>query len=392
MKQVKVAVIGVGNMGSAHAKMLAAGEIPGAVLAAVCDIRPARLDWARGALGENIKTFDDAQKLMESGCADAVIVATPHYLHPVLGIEALRHGLHLLVEKPEGVYTKQVKELNVAAERAAKEKGLVFGVMFNQRTNPLYRKARDLVRSGELGELRRTNWIITDWFRTQSYYDSGGWRATWAGEGGGVLMNQSPHQLDLWQWICGMPARVRGFCKNGAFHRIEVEDDVTAYVEYPNGATGVFVTSTGDTPGTNRFEITGENGKLLIENDALTFWRNRIPSGRFIREAEGGFEKPEVWKCEIPTAGENPQHAGILKSWTAAILTGAPLLAPGEEGIRGVTLCNAIYLSSWTDQWVTLPLDDALYYRLLQEKIASSTFRKETSDKTFDLAGTYSGS
>jgi len=387
LENVKIGIIGIGNMGSSHSIYLNNGEVPGAVLTAVCDQNPERLKWAKEKLGENIQLFDNTESFFEFGDIDAVIVATPHYDHPPLAIKALQKGLHVLVEKPVGVFTKNVRELN----EVAKKSGKVFGIMFNQRTNPLYQKLRDLVLSGELGEIKRTNWIITDWYRSQSYYDSGGWRATWAGEGGGVLANQDPHQLDLWQWTSGlMPKRVRAFCGFGKFHDIEVEDDVTAYVEYENGATGVFVTSTGDAPGTNRYEISGDRGKLVVEDGKLTFWRLRQSEREFNREYKGGFGEPECWKIDIPIKGEATQHKGITTNWVKTILHGTELLGPGEEGIKGLEISNAIHLSAWTDDWVELPINEDLFYSKLQEKIKTSTFKKNiVGDRTLNIQGTH---
>lgn len=387
LENVKIGIIGIGNMGSSHSLYLNNGEVPGAVLTAVCDQNPERLKWAKETLGENIQIFDNTEAFFEFGDIDAVIVATPHYDHPPLAIKALQKGLHVLVEKPVGVFTKNVRELN----EVAKKSGKVFGIMFNQRTNPLYQKLRDLVQNGELGEIKRTNWIITDWYRSQSYYDSGGWRATWAGEGGGVLANQDPHQLDLWQWTSGlMPKRVRAFCGFGKFHNIEVEDDVTAYVEYENGATGVFVTSTGDAPGTNRYEISGDRGKLVVEDGKLTFWRLRQSEREFNREYKGGFGEPECWKIDIPIKGEATQHKGITTNWVNAILHGTELLGPGEEGIKGLEISNSIHLSAWTDDWVDLPINEDLFYSKLQEKIKTSTFKKNiVADRTLNIQGTH---
>ncbi len=386
MDKVRVGVVGIGNMGSAHAVYLFENQIENGELAAVCDINPKRLEWAKNRFGDRVKLFEDAEAMFSSGTVDGVIIATPHYHHPSLAIAAFEKGLHVLCEKPAGVYTKQVREMNEAAKKSNK----VFSMMYNQRTNPLYQKMRDLVQSGELGEIKRTNWIITDWYRSQSYYDSGGWRATWAGEGGGVLLNQCPHNLDLWQWICGMPVRVRAFLSYGKYHDIEVEDDVTAYVEYSNGATGVFITSTGEAPGTNRFEIMGDRGKLVAENGKLTFWRLRVSERQFNKEYTGGFGEPECWKCEIPIVGRETAHQGITSNWINAILKGTPLLAPGQEGIKGLTISNAMHLSSWTDDWVDIPFDEDLFYEKLQEKIKSSTFKKKaTSDRVLDVEGTY---
>jgi predicted dehydrogenase len=386
MAQVRIGIIGIGTMGSSHAQLLRLGKIKGAQLTAVCDINPERLQWAEEQVGEAVLRFNSVETMLQARVVDAVIIATSHYEHSGLAIQCLRHNLHVLVEKPAGVHTKQVREMNEAA--AASDR--VFGIMYNQRTNPLYRKLRDLVRQGELGVLKRTNWIITTWYRSQSYYDSGGWRATWSGEGGGVLLNQDPHQLDLWQWTCGMPQRVRAFMAFGKYHHIEVEDDVTAYVEYANGATGVFVTSTGEAPGTNRFEVTGDRGKIVIEDDKMTFWRLVVPERQFNREYQGGFGQPECWKCEIPIQDTATQHQGILENWVRAIQTGAPLLAPGCEGINGLMLSNAMHLSAWTDKWVELPIDEELFYTKLQEKIAASTFKKTvTGSKTLAVEGTH---
>ena len=385
MKNVRIGIIGIGNMGSAHAKQIFDGKIPNAELTAVCDINPDRLSWAEDTFGDSVERFDTPEAFFEAKACDAVFIATPHYDHPGLAIDSLGNDYHTLIEKPAGVYTKAVREMNEVAEASDK----VFGIMYNQRTSPLYQKVNDLIDSGELGEMKRTVWIITDWYRPQSYYDAGDWRATWSGEGGGVLLNQDPHQLDLWQWICGMPVRVRSFMSFGKYRNIEVEDDVTAYVEYENGATGLFVTSIGEAPGTNRLEISGDKGKIVVEDGKLTFWRLRTPESQFNEEFKGGFGSPESWKIDIPTPGENSQHNGILKDWVNAIVNGTELLASGVEGINGLTISNAMHLSAWTDDWVELPLDEDLFYEKLKERIDNSTFVKESKNITLDVDGTF---
>lgn len=374
MSVVRLGIIGLGNMGRGHIGYIKRGEVSGVKLTAVSDSAPSGLEWAKEHAGEDVTLFSDPYEMMDSGLVDGVLIATPHYSHPELAIACFERNLHVLCEKPAGVYTKQVREMNDAAART----DAVFSMMYNQRTNPLYQKLKDLVDSGELGEIRRTNWIITNWYRSQSYYDSGTWRATWAGEGGGVLLNQDPHQLDLWQWTINMmPKRVRAFCYFGKHRNIEVEDDVTAFVEYENGATGVFVTTTGEAPGTNRLEISGDRGKVVIEDNKLTFWRLRVSEREFNATYKGGFGQPECWKCEIPIQGVNPDHKGITQNWVNAILHGEKLIAPGEEGIKGLMLSNAMLLSTWTDNWVELPIDEELYYEHLQERIKQSTYRKE---------------
>lgn len=318
MSKLRIGVIGMGNMGSDHAKKLNKGIVPEAELTAVSEMDGNRLEDAKTYLQGDIGYFATPDELMDSGLCDAVIIATPHYDHPRLAIMAFTKGLHVLCEKPAGVYTKQVREMN----EKARESGRIFGMMFNQRTNPMYRKMHELVHSGELGAIKRVNWIITDWYRSQAYYDSGSWRATWAGEGGGVLINQCPHNIDLLQWICGMPAQVRAFCHEGKWHNIEVEDDVTAYMEFPNGATGVFVTTTADLPGTNRLEITLEMGKLVCENNTLTLHKLGQNEREYCFTTKDGFAKPP-WKCpssrrKVTTASIPASSLRLPRpSWTA---------------------------------------------------------------------------
>ncbi|MGM7702764.1 Gfo/Idh/MocA family protein [Pseudalkalibacillus sp. Hm43] len=386
MQNVRVGIIGIGNMGTEHSTMLLNHQVKGAQLTAVCDVREDRRNWALEHLGNDVSVYQTPDELIASDRVDGVIIATPHYQHSDIAINAFEKGLHVLCEKPAGVYTKQVRQMNEAASDAGK----VFSIMYNQRTNPVFQKVRDLVLTGELGEIRRTVWII-DWYRSQSYYDSGSWRATWAGEGGGVLINQCPHQLDLWQWVTGMmPTRVRSFCNFGKYRNVEVEDDVTAYVEYENGATGLFVTSTGMAPETNRFEIYGDRGKLVVEDNRITFWRNRVPESQFNQEWKGGFGLPENWKCEIPVHGVESGHGGIITNWIETILFGRPLISPGDEGIKGLSISNAMHLSTWTDSWVDLPIDEELYYEKLKDRIAHSSYdENQAEDKTLDVKGTY---
>ncbi len=384
MKKVKLGIIGVGNIGTTHVKNILQGRCPEIEVAAVADRRQARRDWARGALPEGTAVLEEGEQLLESGFCEAVLLAVPHYQHPVLAQQAFAKGLHVMCEKPAGVYTKAVEEMNKAAEKS----GLTFGMMFNQRTNCLYRKMREMVQGGALGEMKRVNWIITDWYRTQIYYDSGDWRATWAGEGGGVLLNQCPHQLDLLQWICGLPAKVQAFCHEGKWHDIEVEDDVTAYLEFANGATGVFVTTTGDAPGTNRFEVTGTKGKLVCENDTLTFWQLEQDEREFCRTAQDGFQKPPCKVSTVETDGENPQHSGVLNAFAANILRGGALVADGKEGIRGLTLSNAMHLSSWLAKPVSIPFDQELFLAELDKRRQGSRL-KVSRDITFSTEGSY---
>ena len=375
MDKVRLGIIGVGNMGSSHIKNALKGLMPEIEITAVADIKPDRLEWAKEQLPE-VKTFDSASALMDSGEVDAILIATPHYDHPVLAIEGLEKGLHVMSEKPAGVFTKKVREMNAVADKSDK----IFGIMFNQRTNCLYRKAHELVHSGKYGEMKRVTWIITDWYRTQAYYNSGGWRATWSGEGGGVLLNQCPHQLDLWQWICGMPEKITAVCHEGKWHNIEVEDDVMIYAEYANGATGTFITTTGDYPGTNRLEITLDRAKLICENGVLTVFELDQATSDYTANAEDGFGSIQYKTYEAELDGNNVQHPEVMNKFAGAILRGEPLTASGQEGINGLMISNAAFLSSWLGKTVSLPIDEDLFYNMLQEKINNSTFVKEVKE------------
>lgn len=384
MDKVRLGIIGIGNMGSGHLKNILEGKVPEMEVTAVADRQEGRRAWAKEHLPQSVVVFEEGKDLIAAGVCDGVLIAVPHYQHPELTIDAMNHGLHVMCEKPAGVYTKQVREMNEAAKKCDR----VFGMMFNQRTNCIYRKMHDLVTGGELGAIKRVNWIVTDWYRTQSYYDSGSWRATWDGEGGGVLLNQCPHNMDLIQWICGMPSKVQAFCHNGKWHDIEVEDDVTAYLEYPNGATGVFVTTTADAPGTNRFEITLEMGKLVCENGKLMLHKLAENERTFCKTAKGGFDTPECTVTEVETDGENEQHVGVLKAFASRILHGTPLIAEGVEGINGLTLSNAMHLSSWLKKEVEIPFDEDLFLEELNKRRSESR-KKEGTGVVFNTEGSY---
>ncbi len=376
MEKLRYGIVGIGNMGTNHVKMYKDGKIKEMELTAVCDVKEERLDFAKNEV-PGVKTFSDFDDLIKSGLIDAVIIATPHYFHPPMAKKALENGIHVLSEKPAGVYTKDVRELIEYAETQDK----TYAIMFNQRTNCVYRKVKELVSSGKYGDIRRSNWIITDWYRSQEYYNSGGWRATWNGEGGGVLMNQAPHNLDLWQWICGMPEKIRAFCKTGLWHDIEVEDDVTIFAEYPNGATGTFITSTGDFPGDNRFEITLDKAKIVCTADDIELYELENKLSDYTYDlTHDGFEKPKFKKVQVETDGENEQHAGVTNAFAAHILHGDPLTAEGKEGIKGLTIANAAYLSSWLNKTVELPLDEDLYLEELNKRRAASKVKTNVSE------------
>ncbi len=390
---IRLGVIGIGNMGSVHAANVAQGKCPDFVLTAMADINAERLAWAKENISGEAALFDDAIQMLDSGLIDACIVSIPHYDHARYAIECMKRGIHVMVEKPAGVYTKQVREMN---EEAASRPEVVFAMMFNQRTNHVYRKMHELVHSGKYGQLRRANWIITNWYRPQAYYDSGAWRATWSGEGGGVLLNQCPHQLDMLQWICGMPEKVHAHLHMGLWHDIEVEDDVTAYLEYPNGATGVFVTTTGDAHGTNRFEVQLESAKIVAETQTdgettLYVEEFDMPEPEWSRTNKVPFGTMPSHAVEIETDGENSQHIGVINAWGGNILRGTPLVARGEEGINGLMLSNAMHLSAFLGKTIEMPVDEDVYFEELMKRVKTSRRKPETKSVFVDTSNTYGG-
>ena len=378
-KIISVGVVGIGNMGSAHVSAVGGGRIQGLRLAAVCDIDEARLKLCMEK-NPGVKGYADWHELVQDPELDAIIIAVPHPLHATIGMEALRAGKHVLTEKPVDISVTKAKQIN----EVAKTSGKLFAIMFNQRTNPLFARAREIVKSGQLGQLQRSVWIITNWYRTQQYYNSGTWRATWSGEGGGVLLNQAPHNLDLWQWICGMPKEITAFCDIAKYHDIEVEDDVTIFARYENGATGVFITTTGEYPGTNRLEISGTRGKIVIEEGKLKWWKLDKDSQEVARDTSASYSFDMVVE-EIPQDTPETAHAGILQNFSDAMRFGAELLSPGTDGICELSISNAAYLSSAKGNVpVALPLDGAEFDALLEKLIEKSAIKDGIAEKMYN--------
>ena len=375
--KVRLGIVGIGNMGSEHCRLILDGKCPEITLTAVADPRPERRAWAEKTL-PGVQVFGDGLELIGSGSCEAVLIATPHYQHEPLTVAALEAGLHVLCEKPAAVQADRAERMICAAEKARK----TLAFMFNQRTNCVYRAMRELLQSGELGAVKRMNWIITDWYRTQRYYDSGSWRATWAGEGGGVLLNQCPHQLDLLIWLCGMPCAVTARCLEGKWHHIEVEDDVSALLEFPNGATGVFVASTGDLPGTNRLEIDCERGKMVCEDGQVRVWRLDGNERKICFTSDDPWYREKTEAAVLETDGENPQHCGVINAFAAHLLRGEALIAEAEDGLRALQLSNAIHFSGWTGKRVEIPVPTEAFDRELERRTAGSRL-KPIQDVTY---------
>ncbi|MBU8915746.1 Gfo/Idh/MocA family oxidoreductase [Neobacillus sp. 114] len=377
MVQVKVGIIGLGAQGNAYAEFISAGKVKNMVLGALCATSATKKEMAAEKF-PGVPFYQDYTELLESGNVDAVIICTPHYLHPEMGIEAIKRDVHVLIEKPAGIYTKQVKELN---EIAAAKPEIKVGILFNQRTNPLYQKVKEIIDNGEIGGIRRANWMITTSWRPQGYYEQNEWRATWGGEGGGILVNQAPHQLDLFQWICGMPKKVYSNVKFGYQRNIAVEDDVTAVFDYGNGATGVFIACTHDVMGTDRFEILGDKGKIVVDDSKKVtikrLYKSESEMSASLTQEEvanifkhgylGDIYKEEVLEFNSVWGG---QHTAAMENFASSILEDTPLLAPCNDGINQVELANAMHLSTWLGKEVELPVDEELFLAELNKRIS----------------------
>lgn len=371
MKTVKLGLVGFGNMGSLHAKNVTGGRVPGMELIAVADIDKEKRNEIKRLYPE-VEVYETADDMYDKADIDLVLIAVPHYAHTTLAIKAFSHGFNVITEKPAGVFVKQVMEMNAAAEKSGK----IFGIMYNQRTNPCFQKIKHMIDSGEIGGIKRISWVITDWYRPQAYHDSAAWRSKWATEGGGTLINQNPHQLDLWQWLFGMPDRLISFISYGRYHNIEVDDDLTTYMEYDNGVTGTYIASTGEWPGTNRLEIACDMGRIVLENWQLKFKKSEVSERVFEKTNKDPDAVPGLWESEALLKDNwGEQHVGILKDFVK-VFNGEKeqLLAPGYEGIKGLTISNAMHYSSWTHEMVDLnnfPHDD--FYARLKEKILNSS-------------------
>lgn len=377
MIHIRVGVIGIGNIGTMHATNIYQNKIQGMKLTAVCDVRESQVEFCQNTFSD-VTCYTDYHELIHSGEVDAVVISVPHRLHAKIAIEALQAGLHVMLEKPIDVTVKEAKKLIEVSELVDKK----FAIMLNQRTNKLFQKAYEIVQGGHLGELKRSVWIITNWYRTQYYYDSGDWRATWSGEGGGVLINQAPHNLDLWQWICGMPDSVRAFCNVAKYHNVEVEDEATIYAKYKNGATGVFITTTGEYPGTNRLEISGDKGKLVLEQGMLKWWKLPESERDFCYSLEVNFPKIPVEYEEFTIQEKESGHVGILQNFANSILFDEPLISPGKDGICELAISNAAYMSEWKgNAEITLPFDEDAFEDMLDERCASSKLVKNNRTK-----------
>lgn len=369
MDKIRLGFVGVGSMGKNHVR--SAKAVPNIELTAVCDIKQ---EVANAVAAEHsVPAFYDHESLFKSGLIDAVMIVTPHYAHTPIAIDAFAAGLHVMSDKPVAVHKADALRM---LEAHRKSNGKKFGVMFQLRTSPANRKFKALLDSGELGKITRINWIITTWLRTQHYYDSGDWRASWRGEGGGALLNQCPHQLDLLQWFFGMPEKVQAFCHFGKYHDIEVEDEVTAYMEYPGGATGVFITSTGEYPGTNRLEVTCDRGKLVLENGKLSFQRTEAEVNKLIYSSPESFPQFDTWNVNIPVPNDNISATEVFQAFADAIINDGEPLVTGLEAMNELEIGNAMLLSSQLKQPVNLPMDAGLFEKELMKLVAISRYKK----------------
>ncbi|KPK80563.1 MAG: hypothetical protein AMJ81_11855 [Phycisphaerae bacterium SM23_33] len=361
MKRVRFGIIGCGVIGSSHARQIVQAKAGDFRLAAVADIRPEMAE--RLGKEHGVPWFKDGYALMDSGLVDAVIIGTPHYHHPPLTIAAARRGLHVLCEKPVAVSVGPAR----AAVAECKKRRVAMGVMFQQRNRPEMRKMKDMVQAGAVGEIFRVQMICSSWYRTQFYYDSGAWRGTWLGEGGGVLINQAPHSLDLFQWIGGMPRRVVATVDT-RHHKIEVENTANAVLDYGKGKTGYIYATTAEAPGLEQMMVCGDKGTLVAEGGKLRLAKLNVLSIRkHLLGAKAGMRPPECTWRDVPLPNIRGSHINIIRAFVGHVLHGRPLAATGQEGINELELSNAIYIAGYKNKPVELPVNAAEMERLLTE-------------------------
>lgn len=357
-------------MGIAHATLVQ--HLPETELVAVCSASVERTQEVATQLG--VRGFTDYRELLRSGEVEAVIIATPHPLHSQIASEAFTHGVHVLCEKPLAVSLSEGRRM----VQLAAQHGCLLGVMLQMRTERVHRLARKAVEDGLLGNIIRTNLIAT-WYRTQGYYQSASWRGTWAGEGGGVLLNQAPHQFDLLCWLAGMPVEVTAWAST-RYHNIEVEDEAFACLTYASGAHGYLYVSVNEAPTLRRLEIVGEEGKILLEGEQCYLYRVEPPIPQHLHNGDM-WELPTVEPVDMEIEEMPSGHAQVIRNF-ARVLRGEEnrLIAPGEEALWSLELANAVLLSAKRHRPVQLPLDENEYDTLLAELQATSKPKEKTKE------------
>ena len=377
---VRLGIVGLGNIAAQHLAYIREGEVPGCEVTALCSRQASPLSSESG-----LPHFNDYRQLIDSGLCNAVLVATPTFTHFEVGKAVLDAGLHLMMEKPIGLSVQEGEQL---LARQTQEQ--VFALMLNQRADPLFTLIRDILQEGRIGPITRTQWTMTNWFRPEVYFQVSDWRATWRGEGGGLLVNQCIHNLDIFQWLCGMPEQVSAWCEFGKYHDIEVEDEATAYLRYAGGATGMFVGSTGEAPGVNRLDIIGDRGSLHFDGERLKQVLNSPATSDYNRDTRDMFGMPDTEVSDITPERSVNQHAHIMRNFVAAIQSGEELVAPAAQGLDSLALANSMLLSTWLGAPVNLPLDAAAYQTQLEQRLANSQLREKADiQANIDMSQSY---
>ena len=305
--------------------------------------------------------YEDYRAMLAETKPDVAIIVTPHPLHPSIAIDCLRAGCHVLVEKPMAIDVASADRMVAEADTC----GRTLAINFQHRLRPAVEKARQLVVEGAIGALVRTL-SIEPWFRTAYYYRTADWRAKWTSEGGGVLLNQAPHTLDILCHLAGLPRKVWGWTRT-RYHSIQVEDTAQAMFEYPNGAPGYLTVSTVEVGVAPHLQIIGEKGAIELVGNQLTIYRSTPSSREYMLTSAEMFGKPETSSETLEIPDTSGAHLAVYRDFKAALRDGRQPRCNGREGIMSLELANAITLSSYADRAVTLPLDRAAYSELLSD-------------------------
>lgn len=374
MNQVRMAVIGTGSMGKKYAQMIAAGSVKDMVLTAVVCRSEANIEWAKEKLNQEVQIFPDADTLYAHGdLFDAVMIVTPHKLHPEMVKQGLLAGKHMFCDKPAGVSMKQCEEM----ARLAREKDLKFAMMFHQRMYGKYLRIKELLEQNEIGVIRRVMMENSRYYRTQYYHKSGSWRSSWTGEGGGALINQGQHILDIWQWLVGMPQSVQAVIPFGKYNDFDVDDEATILMEYPDKRTAVFILTTGEGSWTERLEIVGSKGTILLEEDKLTISRYDQDLTEYGKNAQcNAREQMKETLTVEDYPKEKEPYEEMLADFADAILTDGSVAVSGLEGLHALELTNAAYLSAFTGKKISLPMDADEYEKELTRRMQDEQSRR----------------
>ena len=375
---MKLGIAGIGVIGESYLKLFKEGRIKEGEVAAVASRNTQRVEKILEKLNlQEVRVYGSLKEMLEKESLSGVIITTPHKLHVSMMKEALQMGVSVLTDKPLSSTRKEAEEMAVFAKDYP---DLVKGVLFNKRANPIHKEIKKIIESGELGILRRALYEVTDYYRSHRYYEESGWRGTYEEEGGGVLMNQAVHQMDLLTWFTDLPKEVMAFLKEGSHRPMTTENDAYLHLFYEGGGVGHFITSTHESPGVHRLELSFDQGQILMENEkTLKITKLQEPEEDFSRKTETLFAHvPGTLEVkEFEPLEDKEEHVRTIENFIRAIEGKEKIQSSLEEAVKSITLVNAAYLSHFTGKKGAMDFSLEEYDRELHRKIQEERALKE---------------